>query len=237
MSFECNFCGKICKNLNSQRQHEVRCNRNPDRKDYSKITTYILTHRKGKTKANSEEVARQADILKQMYASGERICHTKGKPGTFTGKHHTKEQIDKMMDSYHNTLKGRKSRYKFGMYKGIYCDSGWELAFLIYNIDKGTQIERNTESFEYMNPLTNKISLYYPDFKIGNVYYEIKGVFDDVVISKHESFPSDKKLVVIGPNEIKMYIDYCTTTYGDNFYSMYDRNVPSFLDKINAEVV
>lgn len=30
----CKYCGKLCKNKNSLAQHEIRCNQNPNRKDF-----------------------------------------------------------------------------------------------------------------------------------------------------------------------------------------------------------
>ena len=36
-----------------------------------------------------------------------------------------------------------------GWYKGFWCDSSWELAYVIYNLDHGIEFRRNTEKFEY----------------------------------------------------------------------------------------
>lgn len=62
---------------------------------------------------------------------------------------------------------------KYGWYKGIYCDSSWELAFLIYCLDNGKQVVREERGFEYS--YNNQVHTYYPDFLVDNVYYEIKG--------------------------------------------------------------
>lgn len=47
-------------------------------------------------------------------------------------------------------LKEGTSRGKHGWYKGYWCDSSYELAFLIYCLDHKIKIERNREGFEYV---------------------------------------------------------------------------------------
>src|ERR1035437_2452448 len=61
---------------------------------------------------------------------------------------------------------------KKGWYKGYWCDSSWELAWVIYNIEHNILFERNHIGFEYV--YNNCSYKYYPDFKINNTYYEIK---------------------------------------------------------------
>ena len=39
---------------------------------------------------------------------------------------------------------------KSGWYKGIHCDSSWELAFLIYHLENGLYIERCKERRKYI---------------------------------------------------------------------------------------
>ena len=65
-----------------------------------------------------------------------------------------------------------------GYYKGIRCDSRYELIYLIYCLDSGLAISRNTEAFSYRG-MDRKQHKYYPDFYIKdtNTYVEIKGYF------------------------------------------------------------
>lgn len=59
---------------------------------------------------------------------------------------------------------------KSGWFKGIWCDSSYELAWVIYNIDHNIQFIRNKEGFEYFKNGTSY--KYYPDLKgIINVKY------------------------------------------------------------------
>ncbi len=229
----CCFCEKTFQSVNALTQHELRCSKNPNRKDYCKAGFNLegnATIKRGETKETSARLRRQGETLHRLYEEGKRISATKGKPGTFLGKHHTKEQIDKMMETYHSTLTSRKSRYKFGVYKDVYCDSGWELAFLIYCFDRNIDVKRCSESFEYYNPVKHKMCRYYPDFIIEDTYYEIKGQLDKESLSKIEQFPADRTLVVIDSHQIKLFFDYCLHFYGKDFYKLYDRSYPSWMD-------
>ena len=57
-------------------------------------------------------------------------------------------------------------RGKHGWYKGIWCDSSWELAWVIFHLEHGIRFERNKDRFEYY--WQGKIHKYLPDFKMGN---------------------------------------------------------------------
>jgi predicted nucleic acid-binding Zn ribbon protein len=67
---------------------------------------------------------------------------------------------------------------KHGKYKGIKCDSTYELVFLIYCLDHNISIIRNTKYFSYI--FDGKERKYYPDFYLpeANLYVELKGYKD-----------------------------------------------------------
>ena len=69
-NLNCKYCNKLCKNLNSLSQHEIRCNQNPNRKDFNKLTNYVLDNVKGKTKENCPSIAKQCETMKIKYESG-----------------------------------------------------------------------------------------------------------------------------------------------------------------------
>jgi hypothetical protein len=56
-------------------------------------------------------------------------------------------------------------RGKKGWYKGIFCDSSWELAMVIYCLENDISIVRNTEKRIY--EFNGKIKNYIPDFGIN----------------------------------------------------------------------
>ncbi len=115
----------------------------------------------------------------------------------------------------HNSLK----QCKCGWYKGYWCDSSWELAFVIYNLDHSIKFERNTKGFEY--EYENKTYKYYPDFILEDgTYIEIKGYKSKNSDAKIKAFPF--KITVLYKNEIKKYLDYAKNKYGNKFIEVYE---------------
>lgn len=107
---------------------------------------------------------------------------------------------------------------KQGWYKGIHCDSSWELAFVIYCFDKGFNIERCKEGRKY---IYNGIEhTYFPDFIVNGQIVEIKGYSTEQWKSKEIQNPDIK---VIYKDEIKKYLDYVINRYGGDFIKMYEK--------------
>jgi hypothetical protein len=71
-----------------------------------------------------------------------------------------------------------KSQGTKGLFRGMECDSYWEAAWYIYQVDiLGNVVIRNTkDSFEYFDETGNK-ARFYPDFKMQGQFHEIKGIF------------------------------------------------------------
>lgn len=122
---------------------------------------------------------------------------------------------------------GNKSIYKFGFYNNIECDSGWELAFLLYHIHCKSNIRRNKDYFIYQ--FEGAEHRYYPDFVIDDTYYEIKGYKDDKFFEKVKQFPSDKKLVIVDYTTINDYIKVVVDHFGEDFCTLYDVDKPSWM--------
>ena len=109
---------------------------------------------------------------------------------------------------------------KKGWYKGYFCDSSWELAFVIYNIDHGIKFERNKKIFNYT--FNGEECHYLPDFIVDGKYVEIKGYWNEQWQAKLDQFPKEEKIEVITTNEIKLYLDYVIEKYGINFTDLYE---------------
>ena len=110
-------------------------------------------------------------------------------------------------------------RGKKGTYKGYWCDSSYELAWVIYNIDKNIPFTRNSEKFKYID--TKMCERYFiPDFIIGEVYYEIKGFKNENVDLKIRYFPHTIK--VLYKNDLVNIFNYVIGKYGKNFISLYE---------------
>lgn len=97
-SLNCPYCNRLCKNLNSYRQHTCRCKDNPERKAYSNFSDFIAKERKGRNASNCECIARQVESLKRKYAEG-YINPNKGKKIIFDYiyKDHNQEELNKWL--------------------------------------------------------------------------------------------------------------------------------------------
>lgn len=108
--------------------------------------------------------------------------------------------------------------HRAGSYKGIHCDSSWELAFLVYHLDNNLDIMRNTKSFNYV--YENKLRKYFPDFFVSGKYIEIKNYNNPNVQAKIDQFPNDETLLVLYWKDVKFYYDYCVNKYGKEFWTV-----------------
>jgi hypothetical protein len=120
-------------------------------------------------------------------------------------------------------LRSRSGRGKKGWYKGYWCDSSWELAWVIYHLDYGFKFDRNLNGFEYL--YNNKKHLYYPDYIIENNYFEIKGrrCYEDLDEKNKEKISQFKgNLFVLYSKEMKPYLEYVISKYGNDFIKLYE---------------
>lgn len=118
-------------------------------------------------------------------------------------------------------LRKGSGRGKKGWYKGYCCDSSWQLAFVIYNLEHDIKFQRNKEGFEYL--INEQKHLYYPDFILEDgTYVQIKGIIDDKNKLKISSF--NKPLLILDKEKIKPYLEYVTFKYGKDFIELYEGN-------------
>lgn len=110
-------------------------------------------------------------------------------------------------------------RGKHGWYKGIWCDSSWELAWVMYHLDHGISFERNTDRFDY--EWQGEKHRYLPDFKMSDgTHVEIKAWLDDQGKVKLGSCPG---LVVLMKKEMESFLRYAVEKYGKDFVKEYGR--------------
>ena len=139
--------------------------------------------------------------------------------GEEIGKEQRINKSKKMTEKCHNgeiIPNFKKARY--GWYQRIWCDSSWELAWIVYNLDHEIEFERNRKRFPYT--YDDEKHNWVPDFKIGDTYIEIKGQITKCDLAKWEYFP--ESLTVIGPKEIQPYLNYVTGKYGKDFTRLYE---------------
>lgn len=129
----------------------------------------------------------------------------------------SKECKHKYLSEHTGGYREGSGRGKQGWYKGIHCDSSWELAYLVYHLDHNLYIERCKEKRQYV--WNNKQHTYYPDFITNDGIIEIKGYSTDQWKSKEEQNPD---VIVLYKDDMKLYLDYVTNTYGTDFIKLYD---------------
>lgn len=124
-------------------------------------------------------------------------------------------------------LQLKSGRSRSGWYKGIFCSSTWELAYLIYCLDHNIPIKRCEEIRTYIH--NGKQYKYYPDFNVNGDIVEIKGLYDTKWESKLKYNPNVKVLYY---NDIKPYIKYVESTYNKKLIELYDKS-KSYKDVTN----
>ena len=130
-----------------------------------------------------------------------------------TARHAKLSKLAKISNLGGNTEGYKKAKH--GWYKGFYCGSSWELAFLLWALDNKLNISRCNKVFEY--EFEGKMRKYYPDFEIDGLIYEIKGYEDKYAKAKHLAFPN---IIVLKYAEMKDKLEYVKNTYSKDFINM-----------------
>lgn len=122
-------------------------------------------------------------------------------------------------------------RGKCGYYKGIYCDSTYELVYLIYCLDHNIDIKRCEETFEY--EYEGKIHTYHPDFVVNNELIEIKNYYRELNDIKLQAV--NKPIKILYYDDLCDIFEYVSKTYNkkysrhsNNFYELYDDYKPKY---------
>lgn len=168
---------------------------------------------KGLTKDTDARVFKNTESVKMYY---------KNNVSAWKGKHHSIE-TKKLLSIKTGGYRKGSGHGKSGWYKGFWCDSSWELAYVLYNLDNGIEFKRNKKKFKYN--FNDEMHKYIPDYYIecDKIYVEIKGYINEKWESKKKQFP--KKLKIIGKNEIKPILEYVKSKYGKDFISLYETKV------------
>ena len=98
--------------------------------------------------------------------------------------------------------KGNKS--KKGYYKGMYCGSSYELAYVIYNLDHNIPFARCDRYYEY--EYNGSKHLYFPDFELADgTIIEIKGYHTETVDIKAAAV-CDRPIKVLYKKDLSKYM-------------------------------
>ena len=137
------------------------------------------------------------------------------------GRSLTEEKEEERRKKISETMKGninwkfnkRRGNGKKGTYKGINCDSAWELAFVVYYKEHNLQIERCKTARDYL--FEGRIHKYYPDFITDEGVIEVKGVKNKQYKEKIRQHPD---IVVYDARKMKPILDYVINKYGGEFW-------------------
>lgn len=225
MDYKCSYCNKSFSNKGGLVSHEQYCKLNPNR--IKRINCSHPAANKGKPSPFKGKKAIERYGAEQAAEISKKISEAlKGKPWNCTEETNKKriEKIKETAKKYGRIggLRHGSGRGKKGWYKGYWCDSSWELAYVIYNIEHNISFKRNNDSFIYS--FNNKEHKYLPDFILEDgTYVEVKGYYTEQVKNKIKQFPKDNKLIIIDENGIKKYINYAVSKYGKDFIKLYNQ--------------
>lgn len=214
------FCSRACANSHKQSTEQNESRRNKLKNSHSEKTKAYFERRK--------KSSLQKEIL---YYQTPKVCSICGKVLNFNQKNRKTcspdcRSIFCQQNAKKNNLGGLQnitSWGKRGEYKGIHCDSRFELAFLVYCLDKGIKIERNNASFIYT--WKNKTHKYYPDFLLvdEHKYVELRGYDADKALTSQKLnsvIEAGYNIEILYENDLKIYFKYIKDTYGLSYNKM-----------------
>ena len=223
--FNCKFCNKECKNDNSLRNHERLCKLNPNRqRTCFEDASWQLKYNKTRTWHSSNQYIKAEKLgLPRPEVSKEtrdKISKSVKLNNPMNNAESRKKLSESMKRIYSVNPPKVAGRSKCGNYKGFYCRSSWELAYVVYNIEHNINFKANTNGFKYI--WDGEYHTYFPDFYLPDVdtYIEIKGYYDKRAREKTRQFSG--KLIVLQLNDLKPYLDYCIEKYGSDFIKLYE---------------
>jgi len=166
----CEFCGKKCHNLNSLKQHVIRCKNNPDR-----INTInpgfnspgTMPWNKGLT-VNTDSRVRQCH---DTYCKNQKAGKHKS-----SGRPHTEEEKQRLRELALSRGLGGFAWRRGIYYNGIKLDSSYEV-IVAESLDLNHIMWERPSRFAYH--MENKLHYYTPDFYLPeyDVYLDPKNDF------------------------------------------------------------
>lgn len=215
-SYRCSDCGKVYNNARSISEHYKKKHVEGSRKNYTGVGKRFLrpdgqAWNKDLNKETSKSLLKVSRTLKRRYSSGDLICWYRGRTCT--------EKTRKLLKIKCGGYRRGSGRGKKGWYKGYWCDSSWELAYVIYNLEHNIPFARNTKRFPY--EFEGEVHYFIPDFVLPDgSYEEIKGYYNKRVEAKIEYFPHKIRLIL--EKDLKNVLEYAESKYGKDFTQVYE---------------
>ena len=220
----CSYCGKCCHNKNSLTNHERLCKFNPDRK-LSGVAAKSYTKGKpawnrGLTKETDSRIAYMSEQVK--LAQSKITDYRPGQASTPEKELLRRQKISNYAKSRtFGGITAGSGRGKKGRYKGYFCDSTYELVYIIYNIDHDIPFKRCERFYTY--EIEGKTHKYYPDFELADgSLVEIKGYHTKSVDIKLESV-NDRPISILFEKDLKYAFDWVKEHYSYKYlYDLYE---------------
>jgi len=149
-------------------------------------------------------------VVSKCLGCGNDLKHLKSKPK----KYHSECWLNFSGGYRKGSGVGKK-----GWYKGYWCDSSYELAWVIYNIEHNFNFVRNKKKYSYI--WEGKVRKYTPDFIKYGELIEIKGYVDEHTQAKLDSVSNIK---VLFRKDLNTEFDYVINKYGKDFISLYEKH-------------
>lgn len=236
----CKYCGKECKNKNSLVQHEIRCRENPNRikcGNPENLALYYINKLKNGdahpwNKGLTKETDKRIEKLSNSLITSINKIKSDGKKWS-TGKASTEEKEALRKKKISETMKTNKKAGGIrkgsgighkGYYKGFFCDSTYELVYVIYNLDHNIKFNRCNKFYEY--EYLGEKHKYYPDFELDNgTLIEVKGYLTDRVLAKIESV-KDTNIVLLLKKDLDYAFNYVNNNYiFSKIEDLYEKNM------------
>lgn len=211
-NWKCIYCGKIFRTRKEKQTHY--------KKDHNGITKGAWN--KGLTKETNSSLKNASNKLKENFQNNLQKYGWKINPKS------TEKARLKQIENYKKNPKQINPRGKAGWYKGIWCDSSWELAYVLWCENNNILLKRCTNSLPYC--YKGKLHYYTPDFEINGEIIEIKGYCSDKDKEKIKQYPNIK---VLYKNDLQPILEWVKEKYGKDFIKLYEVNKKVKLQKLN----
>lgn len=125
----------------------------------------------------------------------------------------------------HGGYRPGSGRAKTGYYKGIYCGSTYELAWVIYQIDHNIPFTRFDGCLEFEG------RKYFPDFLQDGNIVEIKGYEsqDSVEMKNNIARQNGYEVIVLRKEDLQKEFQWVKSNYSSDFKTLYDEYKPKFI--------
>lgn len=125
-----------------------------------------------------------------------------------TGREISEETRKKLSISASKQI--NRSRWsKHGWYKGFWCDSSYELFFVMFCLDHNISIQRNHVGYKYT--YNNREHRFYPDFIVNGKLVEIKNYRSELTDIKIAAVTDE--IEIIYKSDMQLYFDHFNSNY------------------------